>query len=142
LTGFGRDCFVDADFAILAGLRRLPESPMTADCLFCKMVSGAIQPQKVYEDADILAFKDINPQAPVHVLVIPKRHITTLNDLSDTDAAVAGKIVLTATKLAKQLGIAESGYRLVNNCNADAGQSVWHIHLHLLGGRKMAWPPG
>lgn len=115
---------------------------MTADCLFCKMVSGAIQPNKVYEDADVLAFKDINPQAPVHVLVIPKRHIATMNDLADTDAALVGKLVLTGKKIASDLGIAESGYRLVTNCNADAGQSVWHIHLHVLGGRRMHWPPG
>jgi histidine triad (HIT) family protein len=115
---------------------------MTADCLFCKMVSGTIQPNKVYEDNDVLAFRDINPQAPVHVLVIPKRHITTVNDLTDTDAALIGKLVLTGRKIAAQLGVADSGYRLVTNCNADAGQSVWHIHLHILGGRKLQWPPG
>lgn len=115
---------------------------MAADCLFCKMVAGTIAPAKVYEDDQVLAFKDINPQAPVHVLIIPKRHIATLNDLNDADAALFGKLALTAKKLAAQLNIAESGYRLVNNCNADAGQSVWHIHMHLLGGRHMAWPPG
>lgn len=115
---------------------------MTADCLFCRMVSGAIQPDKVYEDVDVLAFKDIHPQAPVHVLVIPKRHITTLNDLTDADVTLVGKLVLTGKKIAAQLGIAESGYRLVANCNADAGQSVWHVHLHVLGGRRMQWPPG
>lgn len=115
---------------------------MTADCLFCKMVSGAIQPNKVYEDADVLAFKDINPQAPVHALVIPKRHIENVNELSETDAALVGKLVLAAKKVATQLGVAESGYRIVNNCNADGGQTVWHIHLHVLGGRRMQWPPG
>lgn len=115
---------------------------MTADCLFCKIVSGAIQPDKVYEDADVLAFRDVNPQAPVHVLVIPKRHVTTLNDLTDADTALAGKLLLAAQRIAAQLGIADTGYRVVNNCNADGGQSVWHIHLHVLGGRRMQWPPG
>jgi histidine triad (HIT) family protein len=115
---------------------------MTADCLFCKMVSGAIQPNKVYEDADVLAFKDLHPQAPVHALVVPKRHISVLNDLTDADTTLVGKLVLAGKKVASQLGIAESGYRLVANCNADAGQSVWHIHLHVLGGRHMQWPPG
>jgi len=115
---------------------------MTADCLFCKMVSGAIKPDKVYEDAEVLAFRDINPQAPVHVLVVPKRHIATLNDLSPTDAALVGKLFLAAQKLARDLGVADSGYRTLMNCNKDAGQSVWHIHLHLLGGRVMHWPPG
>jgi histidine triad (HIT) family protein len=106
------------------------------------MVAGAVQPNKVYEDDDVLAFKDINPQAPVHVLVIPKRHITTTNDVGDADAALIGKMFLTGKKIAAQLNIADSGYRLVNNCNADGGQSVWHIHLHLLGGRPLTWPPG
>lgn len=115
---------------------------MTTDCLFCKMVSGQIKPGTVYEDKDILAFKDINPQAPVHVLVIPKKHITTLNDLESGDTGLVGKLVQAAVHIAGESGIAESGYRTVMNCNADAGQSVFHIHLHLLGGRAMRWPPG
>ena len=115
---------------------------MATDCLFCKMVSGAIKPATVHEDDDVLAFKDINPQAPVHVLVISKRHIATLNDLKPADAALVGKLVLAAGKIARELGVADSGYRTVMNCNADAGQSVWHVHLHLLGGRVMRWPPG
>jgi histidine triad (HIT) family protein len=115
---------------------------MSADCLFCKMVSGVIKPATVHEDDDILAFRDINPQAPVHVLVIPKRHIATLNDLDPGHAALVGKMVLAARKIAHDLGIADSGYRTVMNCNRDAGQSVWHVHLHLLGGRVMGWPPG
>ena len=115
---------------------------MVADCLFCKMVTGAIQPNKVFEDAEVLAFKDINPQAPVHVLVIPKRHIASANDLSDADAALIGKLFLAGRKIASDLGIAESGYRLVNNCGGDGGQTVWHLHLHMLGGRHMNWPPG
>lgn len=115
---------------------------MATDCLFCKMVSGAIQPATVYEDADVLAFRDINPQAPVHVLVVPKRHIATLNDLKPGDAELVGKMLLAAGKVARELGVADGGYRTVLNCNADAGQSVWHVHLHLLGGRTMHWPPG
>lgn len=115
---------------------------MTTDCLFCKMVSGQIKPDKVHEDKDVLAFRDINPQAPVHVLVIPKKHIATLNDLGTEHAELVGKLHLAAAHIAKQTGIADSGYRTVMNCNADAGQSVWHVHLHLLGGRPLAWPPG
>ncbi len=115
---------------------------MTTECLFCKMVSGQIKPNTVYEDDDVLAFKDINPQAPVHVLVIPKKHTATLNDLKPADAALVGKLLMTAARIAKDSGIAESGYRAVLNCNADAGQSVFHVHLHLLGGRVMRWPPG
>jgi len=115
---------------------------MTTECLFCKMVSGQIKPNTVYEDDDVLAFKDINPQAPLHVLVIPKKHTATLNDLKPGDAALVGKLLMTAARIAKDSGIAESGYRAVLNCNADAGQSVFHVHLHLLGGRVMRWPPG
>jgi len=110
------------------------------DCLFCKMVAGDIKPDIVFEDDHILAFSDINPQAPVHFLVIPKRHITTLNDLDDVQ--IGGRILQVAVDLAKQQGIAEAGYRTVFNCNNNGGQAVYHLHLHLLGGRPMAWPPG
>ncbi|MGH8225537.1 MAG: histidine triad nucleotide-binding protein [Gammaproteobacteria bacterium] len=112
------------------------------DCLFCKMVRGEIKPDTVYEDEEILAFRDVNPQAPVHILIVPKRHIAIVNDLDAEDAALAGRLVLTAARLAAEEGIAESGYRTVFNCNAGAGQSVFHLHLHLLGGRHMGWPPG
>lgn len=115
---------------------------MTVECLFCKMVSGQIKPNTVYEDNNVLAFKDINPQAPVHILVIPKRHIATLNDLDQDTAQLVSKLYLTAAQIAKESAIAETGYRTVMNCNADAGQSVFHLHLHLLGGRIMHWPPG
>lgn len=113
-----------------------------SDCLFCKFVSGEIYPQTVYEDDDVLAFRDINPQAPCHVLIIPKKHISTLNDLTEEDAELVGKLYLAAAKVAKQEGIDEAGYRTVMNCNEQAGQTVFHIHLHLLGGRRMNWPPG
>jgi histidine triad (HIT) family protein len=112
------------------------------DCLFCKMVNGSIKPDVVYENDAMMAFKDINPQAPVHVLVIPKKHIATLNDLEPQHDVLVGEMYLTAKKVAEQLGIAESGYRTVMNCNEGAGQSVFHLHLHVLGGRQMGWPPG
>ena len=110
------------------------------NCLFCKMVSGEIKPDAVFEDDNILAFRDINPQAPVHILVIPKRHIATLNDLDDTE--LSGQLLKTAVNLAKQEGLSEEGYRVVFNCNQNGGQAVYHLHLHLLGGRQMTWPPG
>jgi histidine triad (HIT) family protein len=113
-----------------------------SDCLFCKMVSGDIQPDVVFEDDDILAFRDVNPQAPVHVLVIPKLHIATTNDLGEEHAGLIGKMILAARQIAAEEGIAEPGYRMVMNCNPGAGQSVYHIHLHMLGGRPMGWPPG
>ncbi len=113
-----------------------------SDCLFCKMVSGEIKPDVVYEDDLILAFRDINPQGPTHVLVIPKEHIETINDLEEHHAELMGKLYLTAAKIAAEEGIAEKGYRTVMNCNSDGGQEVYHIHLHLIGGRGMTWPPG
>jgi histidine triad (HIT) family protein len=112
------------------------------DCLFCKMVSGDIQPATVYEDEDVLAFRDINPQAPLHVLVVPKEHISTINDLENKHAALVGKLYLAAKQIAGKEGYSERGYRTVMNCNAEAGQSVFHLHLHVLGGREMRWPPG
>ena len=112
------------------------------DCLFCKMVNGAIPPYTVYEDDDVLAFNDINPQAPVHILIIPKKHIATLNEAEDSDTLVLGKLNQVAAKLAKQGDYADAGYRVVMNCNEAGGQAVYHIHLHLLAGRQMSWPPG
>jgi len=112
------------------------------DCLFCKMVAGDIKPDTVYEDDDVLAFRDLNPQAPTHVLVIPKQHVSTLNDLDDEHAPLVGKMMLAAAAVATKEGFAEQGYRTIMNCNADGGQTVFHIHLHLLGGRRMHWPPG
>ncbi|MFT2097788.1 histidine triad nucleotide-binding protein [Marinomonas sp. 2405UD66-6] len=112
------------------------------DCLFCKIVNGEIPATVLYEDDDVIAFEDIMPQAPTHFLVIPKRHISTLNDLTDDDAAVVGKLQITAAKVAKQKGISEEGYRVAMNCNEMGGQTVYHIHMHVLGGRQMTWPPG
>ena len=111
-------------------------------CLFCKMVEGEIPTNKVYEDDELLAFRDINPQAPTHILIIPKKHIATLNDTSVDGQLLLGKIMLKAKDLATEEGLADDGYRVVLNCNRHGGQSVHHIHLHLLGGRQMAWPPG
>ncbi len=112
---------------------------MTA-CLFCKMVSGEIKPDTVYEDDNVLAFRDINPQAPVHILIIPKKHVATLNDLDDS--VLGGQLLQTAIQMARQEGLAEKGYRTVFNCNEQGGQEVLHLHLHLFGGRQMRWPPG
>jgi histidine triad (HIT) family protein len=113
---------------------------MMTDCLFCKMVAGDIKPETVFENDQILAFRDINPQAPVHILIIPKRHIATLNDLDD--GQLGSQILKVAIELAKQEGLSEAGYRTVFNCNNNGGQAVYHLHLHLLGGRQMGWPPG
>lgn len=113
-----------------------------SDCLFCKIVSGEIPGNIVFQDDDVLAFRDLNPQAPTHILVIPKKHIATTNDLQPEDAALVGKMYLAAKQIARDEGIAEKGYRTVMNCNREAGQSVFHIHLHVLGGRPMSWPPG
>ncbi len=115
---------------------------MAENCLFCKMVSGAIKADVVYQDDDVLAFRDINPQAPTHILVIPKQHVTTLNDLRDENVKLAGALLMGAQRIAKDLGIAQTGYRTVINTNHEGGQVVFHVHLHLLGGRQMRWPPG
>ena len=112
------------------------------DCLFCKMVAGEIKPDVVYEDDEVLAFRDVNPQAPTHVLVIPKAHVATTNDLDADNAHLIGKLYLAAKQVAADEDIAGPGYRTVINCNPASGQSVYHIHLHLLGGRPMNWPPG
>ena len=112
------------------------------DCLFCKIAKGEIPSSKVYEDDKIYAFRDIEPQAPVHVLIIPKEHIASANELNEENASVVGHIYAVAAKIAKEEGIAEGGYRIVNNCGADGGQTVGHLHFHMLGGRSLAWPPG
>ena len=112
------------------------------ECLFCKMVSGVIPCDKVHENQNVLAFRDIDPKAPTHILIIPKKHITTLNEINENDQDLLGELLLTAKKIAKDEEIDTSGYRTVFNCNSDGGQTVFHIHMHLLGGRPMAWPPG
>lgn len=112
------------------------------NCLFCKIAQNAIPASVVFEDDEIMAFHDLNPQAPKHVLLIPKQHISTLNDTNDEHQSLLGKLMLRATEIAQAEGISHSGYRLVLNINSDGGQTVYHIHLHLLGGRHMTWPPG
>lgn len=112
------------------------------DELFLKIIQREIPADIVYETDEVLAFRDIDPQAPTHILIIPKRRIPTINDLSDEDAPRLGKMVLAARDIARQEGVSDDGYRLVFNCNRDGGQSVYHIHLHLLGGRRLTWPPG
>jgi histidine triad (HIT) family protein len=113
---------------------------MADDCLFCRIVRREIPVKLVYEGDDCIAFRDVDPKAPVHVLVIPRQHIPSLNEASDP--SIIGRLALVAAQIAQQEGLAESGYRIVVNTNRDAGQTVFHIHLHLLGGRAMAWPPG
>lgn len=113
-----------------------------AECLFCKIVNREIPASIVYEDERILAFNDVNPQAPTHVLIVPKAHIATLNDLSANDDQIVGELVRRAAAIAKDRGISAAGFRTVFNTNREAGQTVFHIHLHLLGGRTMHWPPG
>ncbi|MBP6821634.1 MAG: histidine triad nucleotide-binding protein [Acidobacteria bacterium] len=122
----------------------MPDSNGSNDsnCIFCRIAAGQIPSNKVYEDDHSFAFRDINPQAPVHVLLIPKRHIASLKEAGADDNAVMGHLMLVAGKIAAQEGIAESGFRVVANTGADAGQTVFHIHLHVMGGRPMAWPPG
>lgn len=110
---------------------------MATDCLFCKIIGRELTSDIVYEDDDLLAFRDISPQAPIHILIIPKRHVATVNDLADGDAALVGKLVLCARALAADEGLADAGYRLVLNCNDHGGQTVHHVHLHLMGGRQM-----
>ncbi len=112
------------------------------DCLFCKIIDGQIPATLVHQDDRLVVFKDINPQAALHVLIVPRRHIATLNDLQPGDDGLVGEMVRRAAAIAAEHGYDAPGYRTVFNCNADAGQTVWHIHLHLLAGRRLAWPPG
>ena len=111
-------------------------------CLFCKIAAGEIPATLVHQDEHLIAFRDINPQAPMHVLIVPRRHIASTNDLSEDDDRLVGEMIRRAAAIARANGYADRGYRTVFNCNADAGQTVFHIHLHVLGGRKLSWPPG
>ena len=113
-----------------------------SDCLFCKIRDGEMPCDMVYESDDVMAFRDVNPQAPTHILVVPRKHISTVNDLKEEDKNIVGDMFLAAKKIAADEGIEEDGYRLVVNCNSKAGQTVFHIHMHLIGGRVMTWPPG
>lgn len=115
---------------------------MPDDCLFCRIAAGKIPAKVVFSNASIVAFRDVNPQAPTHLLVIPRKHIDTLNDLGPEEVPLVGAMVQVAADLARQEGLADAGWRLVANCKEGAGQSVFHVHLHVLGGRRFAWPPG
>lgn len=112
------------------------------DCIFCQIASGQVASEIVYQDDDIVAFNDINPEAPIHILIIPRKHLASLNEATLEDAALIGKVILTASKLAKEREVEESGYRLVANTGPQAGQTVKHLHFHLLAGRHFSWPPG
>lgn len=121
--------------------RALSDSTLQA-CIFCRIARGEIPATRVLDEEDVVAFRDLNPQAPQHILLIPRRHIESIDRLSDDDAALVGKLFLAARDLARREGLSESGYRIVTNVGEDGGQSVAHLHLHLLGGRQMGWPPG
>ncbi|MBV9576219.1 MAG: histidine triad nucleotide-binding protein [Gammaproteobacteria bacterium] len=112
------------------------------DCLFCKIAKGEIPANIIYQNDYVVAFDDIHPQAPQHKIIIPRKHIATLNDLQEEDNLLIATMIKSAAQLAKELDIAADGYRLVTNCNAKGGQTVYHLHLHLLGGKQMTWPPG
>jgi histidine triad (HIT) family protein len=112
------------------------------ECVFCNILRGEMTAEFVYEDERIVAFRDINPQAPVHVLILPRKHIPSTNQITPGDVGILGEMILVARKVAEIEGVADSGYRLVINCNEDSGQEIYHLHLHLLGGRRMTWPPG
>lgn len=112
------------------------------DCIFCKIIAGEIPSKKIYEDDKVLAFYDISPEAPVHFLVIPKEHISSANELTEENCEIVSHIFMVINKIVKELGISDSGYRIVNNCGADGGQTVNHIHFHILGSRELKWPPG
>jgi histidine triad (HIT) family protein len=111
-------------------------------CIFCKIAAGEIPAAKIYEDERALAFRDINPQAPTHALVIPRAHLASLNDAAESDEALLGHLLVVAARVAREAGHADGGFRTVINTNADAGQTVFHIHVHVLGGRRLTWPPG
>ena len=113
-----------------------------SDCLFCKILDGDIPADIIFESATAIAFRDINPQAPTHVLIIPRQHISTINDISEADQSLVGSLFTAAREIAVSEGLSDDGYRVVMNCNEAAGQTVFHIHLHLLGGRSFNWPPG
>lgn len=113
-----------------------------ADCIFCKIAAGEMDTEMLYKDEDIVAFEDINPQAPTHILIIPRKHIATLDELKGDDYQLVGKIYQVANQLAAETDIIEDGYQIVANCKEDGGQVIYHIHFHLLGGRKLNWPPG
>ena len=112
------------------------------DCLFCKILAGDIPADIIFESDDTVAFRDINPQAPTHVVIIPRKHVATINALESDDAVAVGQLFLAAKQIAQDEGIADDGYRVTMNCNEAAGQTVFHLHLHLLGGRQLGWPPG
>ena len=130
------------NYAILSAMLVWQEEFVMTECLFCKMVNGEIEPATVYEDDDVLAFRDIAPQAPFHALVIPRVHIASLNEMDEQHFDIIGKMFIAAKRIASREGFADAGFRTVMNCGEQGGQTVFHLHLHVLGGRAMRWPPG
>ncbi len=120
----------------------MSQEPEPSRCLFCRIAEKTVPATIAYEDAEVVAFHDITPQAPVHIVIIPRRHLARVSDVTVAEAPMVGRLLVVANELARTLQVAEAGYRLVINCNAQAGQSVYHLHVHLLGGRPMRWPPG
>ena len=112
------------------------------DCIFCKIINGSIPCDMIYEDELVVSFRDINPEAPIHVLIVPKKHISSINDITEVDSTLIGHIFNIGKNIAKELNISDDGYRIVTNCGVHGGQTVQHIHFHLLGGRNLSWPPG
>ena len=115
---------------------------MPSDCLFCRIIAGEAPARIVYQDERLVAIEDLHPQAPMHVLVIPRRHVATLNDLTPSEDALVGEMIRRAAAIAGERGVADTGYRTIFNCNRGAGQTVFHVHLHVLAGRRLSWPPG
>lgn len=115
---------------------------MPDNCIFCKIIAGEVPARTLFEDDRVVVIEDIDPQAPVHLLIFPRRHVRTTLDLTEQDNQLIGHMFQVASQLAKERNVAENGFRIVNNCNEDGGQSVWHLHFHLLGGRRLTWPPG
>lgn len=138
ITIFGKNRFFWKFVEMMLRFLKMQNTP----CIFCKIVRGEVSTKKVYEDDSVLAFHDINPQAPVHILVIPKKHIPTFIDINEEDKDILMNIVNTCKKIAKDMNIDEKGFRIIINTNPHGGQTVYHLHLHMLGGRQMRWPPG
>ena len=142
MQSYTKDITIDNCYALIRNIEEYKGGEHMEDCVFCKIIRGDIPCVKIYENDLILCFRDISPEAPQHVIIIPKKHINNINELKEEDASIISAVYLATKEITKILGINESGYRIVSNCGEDGGQTVKHIHFHLLGGRQMKWPPG